>query len=366
VYLVVPPGGSFRETRRIELGPRALVLGRAETCDVRVDVPGVDQEHAKISEVALIAIGPDCAVGDVPLDPGARRLVTPGDEIQIGSVVVALEGDGDRDPAKDTHTIEAEILGKKRAQGPCIRVVEGSNNGEELVLKEEGREYLVGRGASCDLVLEDREVSREHVKLVRRGFAIYVQDLSSTRGSWLGRSSVYSGSLMEWARPRMLRVGATVLSLELPEELRRVAPQAMASAPMTPPPRSRGGAALAAGALPPAAPSSPAPVSLRGGDVPPPVSSIPNAPYSPHSPHSAPPPSGFAPSGGAAYADAAASAGALAPLPPSMPGSAAPLPRRTAWKKSSITLGRASGILLLALAALAILGGLFVVFSLLE
>jgi hypothetical protein len=39
---------------------------------------------------------------------------------------------------------------------------------------------------------------------------------------------------------------------------------------------------------------------------------------------------------------------------------------RTAWKKSGPTIGKASGLLLLALAGLVILGGLFVVFSLLE
>jgi hypothetical protein len=39
---------------------------------------------------------------------------------------------------------------------------------------------------------------------------------------------------------------------------------------------------------------------------------------------------------------------------------------RKAWKKSGPTIGKASGLLLLALAGLVILGGLFVVFSLLE
>ena len=41
-------------------------------------------------------------------------------------------------------------------------------------------------------------------------------------------------------------------------------------------------------------------------------------------------------------------------------------PSRKAWKKSGPTIGKASGLLLLALAGLVILGGLFVVFSLLE
>ena len=371
MYLVVPPGGCFPETRRIELGPGALTIGRSEGCEIRVDVPGVDQEHAKISEVALIALGPDCAIGDVPLDPGSRRLVMPGDEIQIGSVVVALEG---RDPSlappvPDTH-ITQPIPGAPQVpvpfEAPRVRVVEGATFGDELVLTEEGREYVIGRGPKCDLVLDDREVSREHVKLKRKGYAIFVQDLSSTRGSWLGRAAVYTGATVEWARPRMLRVGATVLSLDLPESVRRSSPGAQASAPMTPPPRSR-----KAGAPSPSAPGSsprgnaggvapsqpPGAVAggngafgeptrklaqlEMGGGTPPPVH------YTPAPTTAAPPAAGSAPVRG------------LGSLPPASPA-------RKAWKKSGPTIGKASGLLLLALAGLVILGGLFVVFSLLE
>jgi hypothetical protein len=374
VYLVVPPGGCFPETRRIELGPGALTIGRAETCEIRVDVPGVDQEHAKISEVALIALGPDCAIGDVPLDAGARRLLMPGDEIQIGSVVVALEGDDPSIAAPTQAQITQRMGSVASLAAPRVRVVEGANFGDELFLTDEGREYVIGRGAQCDLALEDREVSREHVKLMRKGYAVFVRDLSSTRGSWLGRSAVYTGSTVEWSRPRMLRVGATVLSLELPEEIRKAAPGAQASAPMTPPPRSRrnvagtGAPSSGGSSVLTPAPSQPPPgiaeAAGSGADAstralgafsydvtpPPPAHSAP-ASGGPASPGRDAPPRGPAPAPVAPHA--------LGPLP-------AASPARTAWKKTGPTIGKASGLLLLALAGLVILGGLFVVFSLLE
>lgn len=376
MYLVVPPGGCFPETRRIELGPGALTIGRSEGCEIRVDVPGVDQEHAKISEVALIALGPDCAIGDVPLDPGSRRLVMPGDEIQIGSVVVALEGpDPSLAPPPPDTQITQPMLGAPmppvRFEAPRVRVVEGATFGDELVMTEEGREYVVGRGPKCDLVLDDREVSREHVKLKRKGYSIFVQDLSSTRGSWLGRAAVYTGATVEWARPRMLRVGATVLSLDLPEAVRRSSPGAQASAPMTPPPRSRN----RAGALG-ATPSAPG-VSQRGKEAsaasqpPPGTAAAANVAHAdPSTPHlaevggSTPPPVHYAPAPAARTPPPPSSAAVvpargLGSLPPASPA-------RKAWKKSGPTIGKASGLLLLALAGLVILGGLFVVFSLLE
>ncbi len=372
MYLVVPPGGCFPETRRIELGPSALTIGRAEGCEIRVDVPGVDQEHAKISEVALIALGPDCAIGDVPLDAGSRRLLMPGDEIQIGSVVVALEGDDPSmlPPSPDGDTTQRVL--HPRLDGPRVRVVEGPNFGDELLMKEENREYTIGRGPKCDLVIEDREVSREHVKLVRRGFNVFLKDLSSTRGSWLGRSAVYTGSTVEWSRPRMLRVGATVLALELPEVIRRAAPAAQASAPMTPPPRSRNPMS----GIPQPTPSAPA-VSSRGSNV---LTPAPSAPspnsgaggatavpevstrklpsYQYEPPQPSQPPGLAVPPSAASHAHPMG-AMALGALPPASPA-------RKAWKKTGPTIGRASGLLLLALAGLAILGALFVVFTLLE
>lgn len=353
MFLVVPPGGSFREQRRIELGPRVLTIGRAEACDVRVDVPGVDDEHAKISEVALIALGADCAIGDVPLETGSRRLLTPGDEIQIGSVFIVLEGDDPDAPRMGTGTAEVPGLGRRRPEGPRIRVVEGHNFGDELVLKEENKEYVIGRHAKCDLVLEDREVSREHIKLVRRGYQVYLQDLSSTRGSWLGRSAVYSGSKLEWTRPRMLRVGASVLSLELPDAIRKAAPPPMASAPHTPEPRRTGPPS----APPPSFSAEPSPYSAR----------VPPAPYPYHNHPTDPPPM----SGAAAPVSVVTGPTSIPPPPPSsapigLVPPAGPPPARTAWKKSGTIIGRGSGILLLVLAALAVLGALFVVFSLLE
>ncbi|MCL2725909.1 MAG: FHA domain-containing protein [Polyangiaceae bacterium] len=349
MYLVVPPGGRFRETRRVELGPEPLRVGRSEANDVRVDVPGVDDEHARISEVAVIAIGADCAIGDVPLDAGARRLVMPGDEVQIGSVVVALEGD---DPSLSPQSLNGDPS-SRTIPAPKVRVVEGSNFGDELVLTDEGREYVVGRHDTCDLVLEDREVSREHLRIKRRGHCVFIQDLSSTRGSWLGRSTVYPGATVEWSRPRMLRVGATVLSLELPAEIRRALPAAHASAPMTPEPRPR--LRLPRAEASTSVPSQPVEVPRASTSV------LLSERASARRLH-APPANANVPQTELATAsDASASTSAALLDVQGIPG-----PSRKAWKKTGATFSRTSGFIFLALAALAILGVLFVIFSLLE
>lgn len=309
MHLVVPAAGSFREPRRIDLGPRVLTIGRSTSADVRIDVPGVDEEHARISELAVIAIGNDCAVGDVPLDPGQRRLVAPGDEIMIGSVVIVVDGE---DPS---------LGGGPDREGPRIRVVEGQNLGDELLLLVENKEYVIGRNPKVDLVLEDREVSREHLKLVRRGWDVFINDQASTRGSWLGRQSVYQGAKMEWRRPAMLKVGATVLALDVPAAARATSPVATPSAPMVPPPRA------------------------------------------PKVKISAPPSDGPTPNVVAYHYQASDSPSAVV-NPDSLRLSSAD--KRGGWKKAGPRVGRAGGLVLLLLCGLAILGVLFVVFSMME
>ena len=132
---------------------------------------------------------------------------------------------------------------------------------------------------------------------------------------------------------------------------------------------------------PSATPSAPA-VSSRGSNTLTPVPSRPppGSPMAAVVAHEVQPSHGLAP-----YPQQALLPHQLPPLPqPSgPPGARAPLPlatassprplvaqmpnqTRKAWKKSGPTISRASGLLLLALAGLVILGGLFVVFSLLE
>jgi hypothetical protein len=253
-----------------------------------------------------------------------------GDEIQIGSVVLAV---GDDETSSE-------------ARPPRIRVVEGQNFGDELLLDAENREYVIGRNPKADLILEDREVSREHIKVVRRGSKVFIFDAASTRGSWLGRAAVYQGSRIEWQRPRMLKLGASVLALDLPPDARGRAPAGQASAPMTPPPRKRG---------------SEAPKQLV---TPPPSTVDDGAPsnfVAYHYEAKVPPPSKSERPPAASVPPAQSIA-----TPPAEPAYRPSTGPRTAWKKTGPTIGRASGLMLLALAGVAVLGVLFVVFTLME
>jgi hypothetical protein len=181
-----------------------MSIGSLPSCDLCLDAAGVDELHGEITEEAFVAKRGDCAIGDVPLEAGERWLLTPGDEVQVGSVVLVVEPDA---PSELEH--------------PRVRVVGGQDLGRSLDLLRADHEYVIGRNAKAGLALSDREVSRDHLKIAWRGGRVFIFDAASTRGSWLGRAAVYQGSLIEWSRARLLKVGATVLSLELPSGARR-------------------------------------------------------------------------------------------------------------------------------------------------
>ena len=47
----------------------------------------------------------------------------------------------------------------------------------------ERRAVVLGRSRDCDVVLDDRSVSRRHAELVRHGDGFLLRDLDSTNGS---------------------------------------------------------------------------------------------------------------------------------------------------------------------------------------
>jgi hypothetical protein len=155
----------------------------------------------------------ECSVGEVPLAEDNPRVVRVGDPIRVGDVLMELRpeaAEGDEDE-NDTQQL-------RRPPWPTIRVTEGPSMGHVLALKEEGRVYVIGRGKDADLLVEDRNVSRHHLEVVRQKDGIVVADRTSTRGSWLGYTRLVPQRRARWDNRRMLKLGVTVLVIDEPAE----------------------------------------------------------------------------------------------------------------------------------------------------
>ena len=83
-----------------------------------------------------------------------------------------------------------EVLIMESNDKPVLIILEGEQIGQQWSI--EGNEFVIGRGAECHLVLPERQVSREHVRITRQDDRFFIQDLDSKNGTWVN-SEVLKG-----------------------------------------------------------------------------------------------------------------------------------------------------------------------------
>lgn len=82
---------------------------------------------------------------------------------------------------------------------PMLVVLEGETAGQRWLIRED--QVLIGRGADCDIVLPERQVSRHHARIERTADGRYLlYDLGSKNGTWVNGEEVREA-------PRLLQDG---------------------------------------------------------------------------------------------------------------------------------------------------------------
>jgi len=70
---------------------------------------------------------------------------------------------------------------------------------------------VVGRGAECDLRLDDTFVSQEHARIFAKDGSWYVEDLGSTNGTFVNEQRLAAPAMLTGGD--RIRVGTTVMEL---------------------------------------------------------------------------------------------------------------------------------------------------------
>jgi pSer/pThr/pTyr-binding forkhead associated (FHA) protein len=96
----------------------------------------------------------------------------------------------------------------KKAPHKAVVVQGNSHRGVTFNLQDE---LVIGRAATCQVVLDDSYVSQVHARLFAKGDSYMVEDLGSTNGTYLNRRKVTAPT--ELRRGDQVKIGKTVLEM---------------------------------------------------------------------------------------------------------------------------------------------------------
>jgi hypothetical protein len=118
-------------------------------------------------------------------------------------------------------------MSNETIERPILTVVEGQYASQYWVLEK--IPTILGRDDVCDIVIPERQVSRQHIRIFYEDNKYYIADLESRNGTWLngqrleGTHELFDGDEIHLAlviRMRFVGSGATApLPFELPSHI---------------------------------------------------------------------------------------------------------------------------------------------------
>jgi len=259
-FLVTVPGS---DPQTITLDQPRVVIGRGAHVDVRLPSRAVSEQHALIRvdgpDVSIIDEGSTngTRVNGVAIARGRRKFLRDGDEVGVGdysvkvSFVIALA-----DPPERTATLARRLLKDSlRSLGgdsapPYLELRSGKTAGRRWEIPAAGSRLTLGRAEGCEVLLDDRDCSRQHAEVERDAEGILLRDLGSKNGIVVGGRSLTEKRLKNGDE---FTIGKSTLRFVDPtEELLRGFESGADEAAPAPPPRA---------SLPPPTPSIPPPAA---------------------------------------------------------------------------------------------------------
>ena len=76
---------------------------------------------------------------------------------------------------------------------PVLIIHEGEKAGLRWTIKDE--ELVIGRGGECGLVLAERQVSREHIRIYHDSGTYFLEDLDSKNGTWVNGKQLQAATV---------------------------------------------------------------------------------------------------------------------------------------------------------------------------
>lgn len=212
--IVVRPRGSSPQRRFVET---ILSLGGSRSDGVLVEglAPGalrlVPAATGLVVEVSVAG----ARVAGHPVPAGGRRLLRPGEEVELRGVTLALAAPTQPSGEDGTRCAAAALLRGAVAgevgMGAGLVVLSGPDAGARYPL---GAEATLGRGRGATIRLADPRASRLHARVRSGPEGVTVEDLGSKNGVRLGGVRIEARRSYPLTPAQELSVGETLLALE--------------------------------------------------------------------------------------------------------------------------------------------------------
>jgi pSer/pThr/pTyr-binding forkhead associated (FHA) protein len=104
--------------------------------------------------------------------------------------------------------------------GPIGRRLECMLKDDERILVFRGRriplvgKLVVGRDQSCDIVLDNKLVSKKHALIQKIKDEFFIADMNSTNGTYVNEELVPEGKYVKLEAGDKIKIGKTVLTLK--------------------------------------------------------------------------------------------------------------------------------------------------------
>lgn len=208
-------GGSCAGRAGLFLVNPTSTIGRDEDCDISLEGPTVSRRHCEIIRCGATYILRDCSRNGTFINGQRVRQaqLRDGDQIRIGANVLLVQ--------LSSGIATSMLTGKTTAQNrvpPIIElkphiVVKGLEDGVTQPFSEDC--VTIGRRADNHIVIDEDNISRQHVSIERRDGRYFLRDLGSANGTYLNDRRTDIAQLNDGDR---LRIGACLITVNLLEQ----------------------------------------------------------------------------------------------------------------------------------------------------
>ena len=109
----------------------------------------------------------------------------------------------------------------------CVVKIERKGKIESYVV--EADKFAVGRAPDCEFVIPEPQVSRQHLGVVLKGGQIFVKDLGSSNGSWMGEEKIPTDRMVPHREGQKIKLGVTEIYIHLETADRRIDEKTLAN-----------------------------------------------------------------------------------------------------------------------------------------